>query len=159
MFDVNLKYLIINSLIVFEEDETILNTVNAFQRDIYHDEYNKSDSKYDYYTQIPEIAKQYDAVELTQEQLEKVTILSEEACEVFFDIMPSWGGEPSDFHVKSLGGIEMLINLEAIEYFTFDDIVDQTPLLKLKSLKTMDELSGLDKNIRAQLKDRGVNFP
>ncbi|WP_434339828.1 DUF6892 domain-containing protein [Motilimonas cestriensis] len=151
--DKKLKYLAIEALSAKSAMQPQLNAIALKQ---YHREYHQDNSRYDYYDLIPEIAQQYDQVTIADDLYSKVRSLSAECCDVHFNMMPAWDGEGDDFSPESLLGLELLTQLETIEFVAFDNVHDQTPLLVLPNLKRISEHSGLQPKIIAALRAKGV---
>lgn len=121
--DENLRLLSIESLVTFVEDQEIIQKVNAIENAPSFERENEG---------IREFVKaEYLNIELSENQLSSIKILSGECADVHFSIMPSWGGEGGYFNPQSLDGIELIKNLECIEFIDFSNVKDFSPLLSL----------------------------
>lgn len=103
----------------------------------------------------PDHSQVYDEMILTQEILLKVEFISAECCDIHLTIIPSWDGEGTEFDICSLESIELLENLKEIEFISFENVQDQTPLLKLKQIS---KCQGLSDDIVKELEQKGVLF-
>jgi len=149
-----LKYLAI-SWLLNHEDPAIIETVSKFEIEKYHKELLEDDnSKYGWFDCIPEIAQQFDAIVLTDEQLAKIDYLSGECPKVWFAIMPNWDGEGNEFGIESLDGIEKMMNLRGIYYLNWEYVPDIHKVIDL-NLTCVDEFSAPDDVLEA-LKKKGV---
>jgi hypothetical protein len=121
--DANLKLLAIESLVTFVEDEEIIRKVNIIDRDHSLESENE---------EIRESVKaEYLNIELSESQLASIKILSGECADVHFAIQPSWSGEGEYFNPQTLDGIELMKNLECIEFVDLSRVNDFSPLLCL----------------------------
>jgi hypothetical protein len=71
----------------------------------------------DYEQIIPEMDRFFREVELTQEDLQRVTRLGfDGGLEIYHLVLPFWSGESNEFDVVSVDGFERLPNLERVVY-------------------------------------------
>jgi hypothetical protein len=151
--DINLKLLALNDLYYCDEEiKAQIDSINAegFEELVYGD-----NPKYGWFSCIPEVRERLVAIEISDIQLEKITILSSEACKVHFMIMPNWDGEGDEFKIVSFSGIERMINLKSIQYVDFDKVIDLSNLLRIK-LDEIKEHSGLSNDFISRLRSHGV---
>ena len=66
---------------------------------------------------IPEMVDFFENLQLTEQELESVKELVFDGGEdIYFLLMPDWDGESDEFEVQSIGGVELLKNLESVVY-------------------------------------------
>jgi hypothetical protein len=151
----HLKLLILGDL--YHTDESIkhqLDRISALNLDslVYGD-----NPKYEWFDCIQEVKDRLLAIDISTEQLLKVTLLSNECCHTHFMVMPNWDGEGDDFDLSSLAGIEALTNLESMQLLDLSNVSDFSPLLDL-NLQEVSDCSGLPTEIKSQLIAQGVDI-
>jgi hypothetical protein len=149
----NLKLLILGDL--YHKDDSIkneLDRISALNLDnlIYGD-----NPKYEWFDCIQEVKDRLLAIDVSDEQLKKVTVLSSESCHTHFMVMPNWDGEGDEFNLSSLEDIDTLTNLECLRLMDLNNVTDFSPLIGL-NLQKISECWGIPEEIEHQLIAQGV---
>lgn len=151
--DQNLKLLILDSLYFCDEEikaqiDMIAN--EGLNQLIYGDH-----PKYEWHDCIPEVLEKLNVIKITDQQLDKISLLSAECCKTHFMVMPNWDGEGDEFTVTSFAGIETMKNLKSIQFLNFSKAIDLPRLLHV-GLEEIKEHSGLTAEFVEQLRSLGV---
>lgn len=153
--DNNLKLLALGSL--YNDDYEIKSKIDAIdelnlEQLIYGD-----NPKYEWFDCISEIEEQLLAINITDQQLEKITLLSGECCKTHEMIMPNWDGEGDEFLIKSFSGVDKMTNLKELEFIDFTYAKDIERLFELV-LHEIDECCGLSFEHQNAFIDMGVKI-
>jgi hypothetical protein len=126
-----------------------------------HEEH--ADSAEDY-KPIKQVIAFYRSIEIPERLLATITSLSPDGGDLAYDhAMSVWDGEDDQFDIKSIEGIERLINLEAFTPIAMiaEKGIDYTPILGCKKLKRVDMSFGKagkkNEAVAKELKRRGVD--
>lgn len=113
--DFNFKLIVINDIL--EKSPSFEKSLEELK-----DKYIKD---YEWYTTdkpIKEMVDFFEKLVLTQEDLNKVELLSFDGGEdIYFLLKPDWDGEDDIFDVTSVEGFEKLPNLKKVEYIAMCD--------------------------------------
>ena len=151
--DINLKILILEAL--NNKHASVTERIKSIKSKDYSDLIFGKNPKYDWFDNIPEVIKEIEDIEITQDMLDEVTRLSAECAEIHFMVMPNWDGEGDDFNIKSLKGIEKIPNLSEMSFINFTEVVDQELLLDIE-LKELSEFSGMREDVRRRLEEKNT---
>ncbi len=82
----------------------------------------KIDIDHEGYAIIPEAKAYFEKIELSEEQLSKVTSLYQDGGnDVYMNLYPFWDGEDNIFNIKSTEDIKLLPNLTSVVLFYDED--------------------------------------
>ena len=113
------------------------------------------------YRAISNVMEYYSQLEIPKNLLESITSLMPDGGDLaYVNAVNVWDGEDDLFDIRSLGGIEQLVNLERFEPIAMmsQDGVDYRPLLACTKLRKVDVTFADDSGeaVAAELKRRGV---
>lgn len=151
--DNNLKLLALGSL--YYGDNEIKKQIDAIDGQNLDELVFGENPKYEWFDCIPEIEKQLLAINITEKQFEKITLLSGECCKTHHLIMPNWDGEGDEFAIKSFSGVEIMVNLKKLEFLDFTSAKDIERLFEL-GIEEIDEYCGLSDDHKRVFIDMGV---
>ncbi|OBU29057.1 hypothetical protein C0Z01_11285 [Photobacterium kishitanii] len=153
--DDNLKLLVLGDL--YLSDEIIKKYIDDISDMGFSDLIYGDNRKYQWFDCIPEVKSLLLSIDITDEQFEKVTLLSGECCETHFLIMPNWDGEGDEFDLQSLTGTEKIKNLECLDLLNLSKVRNVDKLCDL-NIKEINSCEGLDADIMDKLREKGTVF-
>lgn len=112
---------------------------------------------------IPQVMDFDRSIEIPPKLLATVTSLSPDGGDLaYLYAMSEWDGEDDQFEIKSIEGIEHLVNLEEFTPLAMITAVDYTPILGCKKLKLVDmsyaKTGKRGAAVKAELLERGVDI-
>lgn len=114
---------------------------------------------YGHYAPVPAVEAYLRRLELTDEQLARVTRLVFDGGLAIYDLLtPGWDGESDELDVLDLGDLALLPNLEEfLAISMIPDRVDATPLTLVPTLRRVEwRRTARDAELAARLHARGV---